>query len=287
MNGVLNHALLVGLLLLGTLCAGAQEVITVTSAEELFANIGPDRTIQIRSGTYLLTGLAQTQQDSKYCRFIDSHDGPELIISNVENLKLIGLGKMPLLMVSPKYADVLEFQDCKNITIENIRAGHGPEKGYCTGGVLAFDNCKSITINKCSLYGCGTQGIGMYESTGLVCTETVIEECSYHIMSLMGSRNVEFTDCEFRNNREFDMVQLLESHKVRFVRCNFLNNTSDGDSWTEYALFRTRNATDITATNCSFEGNEMDVLVGGGSTVEIEATQKEKNNIYRKADAVD
>ena len=55
------------------LLAAAQEVITVTSAAELVANIGPDRTIQIRSGTYLLTGLAQSQQATKYCRFIDSH----------------------------------------------------------------------------------------------------------------------------------------------------------------------------------------------------------------------
>lgn len=260
----------------------AEEVITVTSAAELYHNIGPDRTIKVPEGTYLLTSMSQ-QDPTKYCHFVDSYDGPELVITGVKNLTIVGIGKkQPLIMVSPRYADVIEFRDCENITIENIRAGHGPEKGHCTGGVLAFESCSTIVINNCSLYGCGTQGIGFYESVGLRCNGTIIEECSYHIMSIMGAKNVEFTDCEFRNNEQYDMVQLMESDRIHFLRCSFNNNTSEGSSWSDYAIFKTRNASDVAARSCTFDGNEMDHLVSGNSAVTVKESKEPPANAYRK-----
>ena len=42
------------------------------------------------------------------------------------------------LSATPRYAQVLSFDRCSNIAVENLTAGHTKEPGYCVGGVLLF-----------------------------------------------------------------------------------------------------------------------------------------------------
>lgn len=269
------------LLLLPTVLR-AEEVITVRTAAELVANLGPDRIIELKPGTYQLTSVSQ-MTPTRYAHFEETIDGPELVVFGVQNLTIKGLGKTPpLIIVSPQYANVMQFNDCSDLRIENVRMGHGPEKGHCLGGVLRFEGCQRVAIDNATLFGCGTQGIAFNESTELICTNSIIEECTYHIMSLMGATSVRFEDCIFRNNKEYDMVQIMETTAVTFDRCRFAHNTSEGTSWSTYALFLTRNAHKITLRGCEFENNAFDYFLQGDSEPTIEHTKLEKDNTYRK-----
>ncbi|MEM7009997.1 MAG: hypothetical protein AAF585_00815, partial [Verrucomicrobiota bacterium] len=130
--------------------------IEVSSAQELLDAIGPDRTIKLAAGVYDLTPAAEGESEYHVARYV--FDGFERSVKHVNGLRLIG-GAGVKIQVEPRYANVLTFEGCRDLTIENIFFTHTPEQGYCTGGVLNFANCSNVVINNCVLDGCGIEGI--------------------------------------------------------------------------------------------------------------------------------
>lgn len=203
-----------------------REEVTVGTVEEFFSAIAPNRTIKLKPITYLLSSLNPNTR-SQYARLEKVFDGYELIISDVENLKIIGVGNSPSrLLAQPRYAEVLRFRNCHNLTIENIEAGHSPEPGYCHGGVLYFADSDKISINRCLLFGSGTIGIIANRIQRLSCQNTEITNCTYHGLTIESSNEVEFTNCKWTKNREFELINIGNSSNVQFIKCEFIHNFS-------------------------------------------------------------
>jgi hypothetical protein len=76
-------------------------------------------------------------------------------------------------------------------------AGHGPEKGGCTGGVLNFSDSKNISVKNSVLFGSGTEGITAEKVKNLNCNNTIIRGCTYSIMRLNNCTKIKFNNCEF------------------------------------------------------------------------------------------
>lgn len=237
-------------LLLGMQTADAakkQTVKRVTNAEEFIQALGSNTHILIPAYTVLkLTSAVEDEEiraaynigefDTYYDNYeeyttprlgwADHFDGKELDIVGMSNLTIEGEGDMAGIIVEPRYAYVLSFFNCKDITLRNLTLGH-TDTGYCQGGVVALRGCQNTVIEGCDLYGCGTEGIGADRSKGLQCKNTIIHDCSYQIMTLEHCNDFTFTRCAFYNCREFSLINIGFCENTVFEECNIRDN--DGE----------------------------------------------------------
>ena len=211
----------------------AKKEYRVNGVVEFLAAIGDDRTIVLEQGPqYNLTTVLQSNQISKMLKNNSSKlsidecfDGVELHINEVKNLTIRGAGDKPVrLVVEPRYAYVLTFLNCKNITIENLEIGHTPEQGYCDGGVLRFTDSENMTVQNCYLFGCGTEGADIVNSKHVYFKNTDIYECTYYIFLITGSEHIQFDKCRFYRNKEFTLINVRESQDIVLTECLIYEN---------------------------------------------------------------
>ena len=177
-----------------------QEEVTVTNMEEFLAAIGSNKKI-ILDTALLDESTADMSSDGEYYSWDEVFDGKELTIHNVDNMTITGkTGKNAnTLSATPRYAQVLSFDRCSNIAVENLTAGHTKEPGYCVGGVLLFQKCTNVQVRKCGLYGCGTIGIAATDCRNMTMEQNDIYECSYGGIQLMGVATASMDGNTFRD----------------------------------------------------------------------------------------
>lgn len=171
----------------------SQTQVTVTTADEFLAAIGPDTEIIVDAPLIDFSQASNYGQNvsSQYYYWNETFDGPELMICGVSNLTIRGSGEdrtANVLSSVPRYSNVLCFLNCSNIHVVGFTAGHTVEPGSCTGGVLFFENSQDILIENCGLFGCGTLGVIGYSSKNMQIVNNEIYECSIG--------GVEFTNCD-------------------------------------------------------------------------------------------
>lgn len=180
---------------------GSYEVETV---DELVEALGPDRVITLKGDSFVLSKSESYQQNgfSAYYYWSEEFDGKTLVIRNLSGLTIRAETEDPhdlTIETLPRYADVLRFEDCEDLTLSGFTAGHIKEKGECTGGVLSFVRCNKITVDGCSLYGCGTFGVISKGSEEISVLNTEIYECSYGAMTLSDTSGVTVKDCNIHD----------------------------------------------------------------------------------------
>lgn len=186
-----------------TVPAGDRTEVAVSTVDELIGAIGPDTEIILKDGVYDLstaTGYGESWSDYHY--WSEEFDGPALVISGVDNLVIHSeSGDVAACTVSavPRYADVLKFKACTNITVSGFTAGHTVEPGYCTGGVLYFEDCDNVLVNNCGLYGCGILGVRAELCSAVAVTGCEIYECSLGGIQMGNVRGVKIENCRFRD----------------------------------------------------------------------------------------
>ena len=158
----------------------SQEEKTVTNVEEFLDAIGSNRKIIVDT-SLLDQSEADTGKDGTNYSWEEVFDGMQLVIHDVDNLTICGKAgkKTNVISASPRYAQVLSFRNCTNVSVENLTVGHTKEPGYCIGGVLWFQSCVNVQVTKCGLYGCGTVGVQVYDSRNVRIKDNEIYECSY------------------------------------------------------------------------------------------------------------
>lgn len=156
--------------------------IHVSTVDEFIAAIGPDKDIVLEAELYdLSTATGYGTSSGDYYGWEDIFDGPGLVIRNVSNMTIrtaTGDKAKHTISAVPRYADVLQFKACNNITLSGFTAGHTREPGSCTGGVLDFNDCDVITVDRCGLFGCGILGVQADYGSNLTVKDTEIYECS-------------------------------------------------------------------------------------------------------------
>ena len=186
-----------------TMPAGERTEVIVSTVDELIAAIAPDTEIILKDGTYdLSTAKDYGTGWSDYYYWSEEFDGPALTVSGVNNLVLrseSGDVKKCTVSAVPRYADVLKFKSCSNITVSGFTAGHTVEPGYCTGGVLYFEDSDNILVNNCGLYGCGILGVRAELCSAIAVTGCEIYECSYGGISIGNSSGIKIENCSFRD----------------------------------------------------------------------------------------
>ena len=100
-----------------------------------------------------------------------------------------------LLSAVPRYADVLYFENCRDISLKDMTLGHRIEPGYCAGNVVELMLCTGVTIERCGLFGCGVIGICAANCSDLLVSESNIYDCSYLGAQLDNVEDALFTGC--------------------------------------------------------------------------------------------
>ena len=192
-------SLLLSLLLCATAVLAAEpEVIKVRDAVQLVRAIGPNRVINLAPGTYNLTEAAGIS--NPYVSWEDCFDGPQLNISNVSGLTINGGSDRYLyhLVVSPSYADVMQFANCSDIKLNGLKMGH-LKTGTCTGSVLDFSASERIEISRCELYGCGVIGLELNSCKKVKVSSSKIHSCSDTLLSLVNSSQLSFENVNLQH----------------------------------------------------------------------------------------
>jgi hypothetical protein len=260
--------------------AGAEiQTIKVSNAREFLEAIGSNRVIQMAPGVYNLTpyeGRISNATGEIIFENLENEDPPkvsegvtwewgELVLSGINNLTIHGPeGDKAGIVIENESAFVMRFEDCGDILIRGISAGHLVE-GYCMGGVFCFKDSSGITITDTDMYGCGTEGLTLENVDHMKVVNSQIYECTFYIMTVTGGRNISFENCVFRDNREYTLVNVSETVNMSFTDCKFTGNRSE-QSRHDGRMFSVTGTT-ISVTNCAFSGNKTDEPTQNNSNV--------------------
>lgn len=197
----------------------------VATVDELLAAIGSDTTIYLDSDMFdWSTATNYGGYGGEHYYWVDIYDGPGLVITGVSNLRLIGQGKdATTVQAVPRYADVIAFESCTNVTVANLTAGHlKGEPGSCSGDVLAFESCQDFHIVDCGLFGCGVYGVRANNCVTGSVLRTEIYECSAGAAQILRTDGVVFTDCSVH-----DCMSVWPWNSGAAVNTIFLSDSGD------------------------------------------------------------
>ena len=222
----------------------------VTNESEFLAALGSNRTVAIAAGVHLNLSRVLEREDmfknrqgrrwASIATYIISKeplvvsesetDGRQLALLNMKNLIIKGEQNASI-EVDPRYSYTLYFINCENIEVQNLTMGH-TEGGTCSGGVIGVKGGRMIFVKDCDLYGCGTYGVELMETSDFTLMNSNIHDCTYGIMELRSTMAVTFTRCDFFNNREYTLIEGWENMGLTFNDCRFFAN------WGDAPLFR-------------------------------------------------
>ena len=177
--------------------------VEVTTVDEFLAAIGPDRTIVLNGAEFdLSTAENYGGISGEYYYWSQAFDGPELVIHDLGGLTIQGNADDPsavTVSAVPRYANVLNFTNCRDIQLFDFTAGHTKEPGSCAGGVLHLDFCSGFRTDNMRLYGCGVLGLQTANCSSLDIRRTEIYECSQGAAHFFQTDGIAFTDCDIHD----------------------------------------------------------------------------------------
>ena len=192
-----------------------QTTVEAATVDELLSAIASNTRIVLTGKTYDLSAATESLDGANYC-WEEAADGPELVIFGVDNMTIEssdGILTGHNITATPRYANVLRFEGCTNLRLAGFTAGHTPEPGYCSGGVLRFDNCDTVTVENCGLYGCGVLGVWAVSCGDIQVKGCDIYECSWGGISLEYVSGASIENCTFRN-LEGENIMVFECDEV-------------------------------------------------------------------------
>ena len=270
-------------------------VTEVTTVDELLDAIAPDTVIELTGQRYMLTEASDygTDSGSGYYRW-DTGDGAELVIENVTGLTIRAANRDTCIVTEPRWVNVLQFIGCGDIALEGFTAGH-TDGAYCSGGVLCFENTKGVTVDGCSLYGCGTEGVTAYSCEDVTVTGSEIWNCSQGAAFIYDSKNVSFDNCDFHGiTAEFGMFRTIDSDK--FALLNSTIRDSSGD-----VFFNSSRSCGVYIGGCEVSGNKFRDMfaselipvtvegcaLGDNDIIDWYADMEKLGSLYENSKAVD
>jgi len=214
--------------------------IEVASVEDFVRAISPNKTITLQAGLYDVSTVVGF--DSPYIEWRhDSYGLNErtLVINGVDNLTLQAAPGAEVEIVTPyKFAEVLAFSNCNDISLIGIKAGHTITGQYeCDDGVIGLNNCSNIFIENCHFYGCGSVGITMRDCNNALIRDTIIDDCSRAALIIDNSNDIEFINCRFVDNRAYQYIICINYSQVTFTDCEISGNNGLSGSVIEVDYF--------------------------------------------------
>ncbi|MCR5107404.1 MAG: right-handed parallel beta-helix repeat-containing protein [Lachnospiraceae bacterium] len=228
------------------------DTVTVSDAAELLNSVRNNRRIILEEGEYNFSDILPSEIKNTYV----SRGFSTYAISNIYNLSIEAKeGADVLICIEDPYEPVLDLENCGNITLKGITAGHAIEPGYCSGSVVYLSGISGIEIDSCKLYGCGTYGIEAFNVYDMNVDKTDIYECTYGLVYLSEVGTVRFKDCTMRDSSDMSMITLRSGYDVTFTDCTIKNNRVE---WDNEPFVDLDEYSHVTFKNCTITGNSYD-----------------------------
>ena len=225
----------------------------VSTESQFLAALGNNRTVTIKSDVHLNLSRVLEREEmfrnqpgrrwagdasaiiSKQPLVVSESetDGRQLALVNFSGLIIKGQHNSSI-EVDPRYSYCLYFINCDHCEVHNLIIGH-TEGGYCSGGVIGVRGGRQNMVKDCDLYGCGTYGLDLIETTDFGMINSNIHDCTYGIMQLRSCMAVRFNKCDFFSNREYTLIEGWGNEGLSFSECRFFAN------WGDAPLFRLDN----------------------------------------------
>lgn len=226
----------------------------VESIEDLANAVAPGARIVLQTGKYNISDWLESLSDDEvldwnnshtYVAITDCYDGRYLAINNTDGLSISGNSDRredTVIEIDPRYADVLQFNDCTGITLSNMTLGH-TAGGECSGSVVNLFSCTGTVFDNVDLYGCGTYGIFTYASGNMFVYDSFVHDCVYSGVYAESAKGyLVFQDSVFTGNGTGLSFYNYDEADVNFYRCTFGQNESDSMFWYE----------DIVTSDCTW-----------------------------------
>ena len=241
---------------------GNANEVRVDNIDDMLAAIAPDTVILLQPGVYDLSAAESYGKDtgSAYCAWSETYDGYELVIRDTDGLTIAGLpgesGESIVISAEPRYAQVIRFERCANLTLSAFTAGHTQEPSQCAGGVLYFDSCVNTHLVACNLYGCGILGIQTVNCDTLLADDCAIYECSIGAVMSTGSRDVRLVNCEIYDcgTKDGYATSLFDVHTTTGFA---VVNSEAHDNRAVY-LMRSTSSDEVYLLGTAFSKNQFD-----------------------------
>ena len=261
--------LVVGLLMMGCDAPAPptpmpiRDVRQINSAQEFIDALGPRRTLILQGNVlYRLDDLPRGVSD--FYRWEEAIPGQAaLIVRNCDSLTIMAAtdDDPAHIVTAHPYANVLGFENCRSLRLGNLKLGHNPDPGYCTGGVLGLEGCDDAAVSKTTLYGCGTEGLTLTGVDNLRIVDSVIEQCSYGLLTAYDCDGLTFVRSVFRDTEEFYGFALQDTVNVLLEDCRIEDNIVGGHGGALFTTNLTVAAGRIRMTGGSIVGNKVTKLV--------------------------
>ena len=218
----------------GEIKTGPDGAYHVSSIDQLIEAIEPGANITLEEGEYNLSDYVVPLRSQvifdRWCEehpylYINSvYDGAELVIQNCDDLWIEGGTddrSDTELVTDPRYAAVLRFENCNNLTLIDLTAGH-TENGDCTGNVFDFRNCKNIDLHNMDIYGCGVYGISAYLCEDVCVTNCNIHDCEYGPFDIAYCKGeFLFENCSLTGSGSGGSYDFARGCGLSFTDCRF------------------------------------------------------------------
>ncbi len=232
--------------------SAARTEVEAATVEELLAAIAPNTVIKLTGRSYnLCDAVGYGNFGGDYYDWENGYDGWQLSISGVSGLTIKADKPGTEIVTAPRYAAVLRFADCEDVTLSGFTAGHTNGAGMCTGAVLSCQNCKNFSIDHCDLYGCGTYGLELDHCRNFSVRDSSLRDCSYGASWVLCSSNVVLEDCMVYGISNYNGVFWFSSCRDCAVLGTLVRNCS-GNSllWSEYST--------VFLGGCEISDNSLD-----------------------------
>ena len=205
-----------------------EDIYRVSTVDEFLAAIGSNRVIALENGVYDLSLAAGYGSDSgENWYWQEAFDGYELVISGVKGLRISGGPDKSEILTPPRYAEVLSFENCLDITLQNLTLGHSPEPGICSGGVLYLESSANIKVENSYLFGCGIIALQAYNCKSVHVTDSHLYDCSQSAVQVYACNDVRLENCKIHNNGSNyygGLFQVDNSRGFALVNCDIYEN---------------------------------------------------------------
>lgn len=253
-----------------------QETVMVGTAQELMNAIGSNRKIVLKPGRYEIS--AAMRGSNPHLKL----DGELLYIDGVENLTIQGQSPSNTqVVIANTLSAVLNFRNCRGITLDSIEMGHVPQShAICLGAVVLFLNSSQIHLNQMVLFGSGAFGLWVEQSHHLKFENSVVKQCSQGLMFLSDSRYLSFEKSMFIGNN--GGVNLDgHSHDIRFSGSEFRNNVARANMDYVRYLFGGYNGASlegVSVENCLITGNQLAGMTNSRDGLAMSGNRVEGNS---------
>lgn len=218
------------------------EVYTVKDVKGFVEAIGPNRIIHLEPGTYYLDEV-EVNND-----YLETGQG-DFKIKNVKNLKIEGLGKNPVNILTRFRMPVITLEKVEGVELKNLRIGH--TNGNIKGGIVNIYKSDEVAINESILFGEGLQGIYAYYTDELTFVNSMIIDCIHNAVSIYNCSDTTFKNGMFSRNGYDNTISIFGSYNTTFEFFNISNNTNNNNP-----IIDIENSKDLLIKDSVIENNE-------------------------------